>query len=97
MSRVPPAPRQALNYGDFRGGAQLRAAIARMLEDTFMHGASVSPEDLVVLAGAGAVVDQLFFCIASAGDAVLIPAPYYPGTAAAAERLRYGADGLREP
>jgi len=38
----------------------------------------VDREHLTCTAGAGAVVDLLFHCIASAGDAVLIPAPYYP-------------------
>jgi hypothetical protein len=32
----------------------------------------------VVSAGAGAVLDTLFFCLCNPGDGVLIPAPYYP-------------------
>jgi hypothetical protein len=31
-----------------------------------------------VLTGAGSVIDLLLHCVADAGDAVLIPAPYYP-------------------
>lgn len=38
----------------------------------------MDPEHLTVLAGAGSVIDLLLHCIADPGDAVLIPAPYYP-------------------
>ena len=33
---------------------------------------------LALLAGAGSVVDLLCFALMDAGDAVLVPAPYYP-------------------
>lgn len=38
----------------------------------------MDPEHLTVLTGAGSVIDLLLHCIADPGDAVLIPAPYYP-------------------
>ena len=38
----------------------------------------VNPEHLTVLAGAGAIIDNLFWCIGASGDGVLIPRPYYP-------------------
>ena len=42
------------------------------------QGIEVDPEHLTCAAGAGAIIDLLFHCLASPGDAVLIPAPYYP-------------------
>jgi 1-aminocyclopropane-1-carboxylate synthase len=43
-----------------------------------MQGVAVDPGHLTVLSGAGSVIDLLLHCIANPGDAVLIPAPYYP-------------------
>ncbi|GIL83125.1 hypothetical protein Vretimale_11471 [Volvox reticuliferus] len=71
-------PEEALCYQDMRGLPRLRNALARLLEDTFMKGITVDPDHLTVSAGVGAILENLFHCIAGAGDAVLIPAPYYP-------------------
>ncbi|GLC48246.1 hypothetical protein PLESTB_000075000 [Pleodorina starrii] len=71
-------PQEALCYQDMRGLPRLRQAMARFLEETFMKGISVDPDHLTVSAGAGAILENLFHCIAGAGDVVLIPAPYYP-------------------
>ncbi|GLI59990.1 hypothetical protein VaNZ11_002049 [Volvox africanus] len=71
-------PEDALCYQDMRGLPRLRKALARLLEDTFMQGINVDPDHLTVSAGAGAILENLFHCIAGSGDAVLIPAPYYP-------------------
>ncbi|EFJ52049.1 hypothetical protein VOLCADRAFT_120406 [Volvox carteri f. nagariensis] len=71
-------PEDALCYADMRGLPRLRAALSNLLESTFMKGISVDKDDLTVSAGAGAILENLFHCIAGAGDAVLIPAPYYP-------------------
>ncbi|PNW83097.1 hypothetical protein CHLRE_06g306400v5 [Chlamydomonas reinhardtii] len=71
-------PEEALTYQDMRGIPALRQGLARLLERTFMKGISVDPDQLSVSAGAGAVIENLFHCIAGPGDIVLIPAPYYP-------------------
>ncbi|KAG2426355.1 hypothetical protein HXX76_013112 [Chlamydomonas incerta] len=71
-------PEEALTYQDMRGIPALRQALARLLESTFMKGISVDPDQLSVSAGAGAIIENLFHCIAGPGDVVLIPAPYYP-------------------
>lgn len=42
------------------------------------QGVDVDPEHVTVLTGAGSVIDLMLHCIADPGDAVLIPAPYYP-------------------
>ncbi|KXZ54539.1 hypothetical protein GPECTOR_4g604 [Gonium pectorale] len=70
--------RRGLEMKDMRGLLRLRKALAALLEGTFMQGISVDPDHLTVSAGAGAIIENLFHCIAGQGDAVLIPSPYYP-------------------
>ena len=43
-----------------------------------LQGVMVDPEHLTLSAGAGAILDNLFFMLGNPGDGVLIPAPYYP-------------------
>ena len=73
-----PAPASALGYDDMRGAKEFRAALARFLGRRVL-GSTVTPEQLVVLAGAGAILESLFYVIADPGDAVLIPTPSYAG------------------
>ena len=42
------------------------------------QGLNVSPEDIVVQTGCGAVLSNMFQLLAEPGESVLIPAPYYP-------------------
>lgn len=39
----------------------------------------VKPEHICVMSGCGAVLSAMFNLLGEADDAVLIPAPYYPG------------------
>lgn len=56
------APISTLSYPKaFKGAIEVRKAVARMLERTFMAGADVDPEHLLLIAGAGAVLDNLFW------------------------------------
>ena len=71
---LPPS----LHYSDFRGGRPLRAALARLLEATSMQGLELDPQHITVLAGAGAVLESLFWVLAGPKEGVLVPAPYYP-------------------
>ncbi|KAK9901665.1 hypothetical protein WJX75_007319 [Coccomyxa subellipsoidea] len=43
-----------------------------------MKGVPLEADKITVLAGCGCVLDLLLFCVAEDGDAVGIPAPYYP-------------------
>ena len=72
------APLASYHYNDFRGARPLRAALARLLEATSMQGLSLDPQHISVQSGAGAVLETLFWCLAGPGEAVLVPAPYYP-------------------
>lgn len=43
-----------------------------------IQGLDINPDHITCSAGAGAIIDMLFFCTCSKGDGVLIIAPYYP-------------------
>ena len=68
----------AARYGDMRGDDGLRRAICGIMDRHFSSRLSFDPARLTVSAGCGAIIDNLFTCICEPGDAVLIPAPYYP-------------------
>ena len=42
------------------------------------QGLTLKPENLIVSAGCGAIVNDLLYCITSTGEGVALPAPYYP-------------------
>ncbi|KAK9811667.1 hypothetical protein WJX72_008020 [[Myrmecia] bisecta] len=71
-------PMDVFYYQDMRGIARLRAALAGLLQQSFMQGVPVDPDHIIVSSGCGAVLDNLFYTIADAGDSILILAPYYP-------------------
>mmetsp|Transcript_6064 Transcript_6064/g.19123 ORF Transcript_6064/g.19123 Transcript_6064/m.19123 type:complete len:492 (+) Transcript_6064:224-1699(+) len=83
-------------YGPMEGRPELKKALARFLDARVVRGAkpAVQPEHLSCAAGAGAVLSNLFLSLCEAGDAVLIPAPYY---AAFDSDLRAVADLKRVP
>eukprot|EP00667_Euglena_gracilis_P008892 EG_transcript_9019 len=78
LSHPSPPTEAAVRYGNFRGTDRLRAAVAGLFARTFLAGRRLDPDCLTVQAGCGTILDQLFFVLCDAGDAVLIPAPYYP-------------------
>lgn len=78
INQLPPFPADLLAYQSWRGNTEFREALAGMLQYTFMSGVAVDPNHITVAAGAGAIIDLLFYCVCSAGDAVMILAPYYP-------------------
>lgn len=38
-----------------------------------------NPDNILLTAGATAALEILSFCLGEAGDAFLVPSPYYPG------------------
>ncbi|MFT4561145.1 MAG: aspartate/methionine/tyrosine aminotransferase [Gammaproteobacteria bacterium] len=72
---VPP---RALGYDAMHGNAVFRERLTRFMGRSFL-GRTFSPEQLVVLAGAGTVLEMLCYAIAGPGDGVLIPTPSYAG------------------
>src|SRR5690606_2235249 len=65
-------------YDAMIGNLEFRRALAEFMSRTLL-GRTVTAEQLVALAGAGAVLEQLFYAIADPGDAVLVPTPSYAG------------------
>jgi len=78
MAVCRDVPHQAICYDSMIGSAVFRARLARFLADRVLRR-EVVPEQVAVLAGAGSVLEILFFCLADPGDAVLIPTPSYAG------------------
>jgi len=79
MSKCTPIPPDVMVYpSSYSGQMNLRKAFASMLEATFMQEIPVSAENIIVQAGAGALLDNLFWVLGEPGQGILVPAPYYP-------------------
>ncbi|HSJ71944.1 MAG TPA: aminotransferase class I/II-fold pyridoxal phosphate-dependent enzyme [Acidimicrobiia bacterium] len=68
----------AFGYEDMRGSLALRTALARFLGD-HLFGCEVDTDSIVVMAGAGSVVEALAWALVDPGGGVLIPTPSYAG------------------
>lgn len=70
---------QTGGYGDFSGLEKTREAFAAVVNETVLkHSAvRVSPLDLLVSSGSGAVIGHLAFSLMDEGDSVLLPTPTY--------------------
>ena len=75
-----PPPLSTAAYDDMKGTHDLRAAMAKHMKKRLigLSACTVFPEDLVLSAGAGAVIENLVFCVCDEDDEVMIPAPFYP-------------------
>ena len=69
-------PDWVANYGPMEGQDALRAPLAAFLSARVVK-TRVDAAHLSCATGVGAALNNLFFAICEAGDAVLIPAPYY--------------------
>ncbi|WP_370326676.1 aminotransferase class I/II-fold pyridoxal phosphate-dependent enzyme [Euzebya sp.] len=74
----PPVPDHVLAYDDMSGRADLRRALAGLLE-RHVVGRPVDPATVQVLSGAGGVLDALGHALGDPGDGVLVPTPSYSG------------------
>jgi aspartate aminotransferase len=77
---IKEAARRALaenftRYTPAAGIAELRAAIARVLNERF--GSSYTPEQVIVTAGGKQAIFNAIVTLIESGDDVLIPAPYW--------------------
>ena len=72
---VPP---EALAYDSMIGAAWFRERLAAFMGARVL-GRAIGPDQLAVLAGAGSVLESLFYALADPGDAVLVPTPSYSG------------------
>ncbi|KAM5248416.1 1-aminocyclopropane-1-carboxylate synthase-like protein 1 [Ctenodactylus gundi] len=74
MLRVEPA---LLQYPDWRGHLFLREEVARFLSFYCKSPAPLRPENVVVLNGCASLFSALATVLCEAGEAFLIPTPYY--------------------
>jgi aspartate/methionine/tyrosine aminotransferase len=65
-------------YGDMAGSEEFREGLAALFEQR-VFGRRVDPDAFVVMAGAGAILEALFFALASPGEGIAIPTPSYAG------------------
>lgn len=78
LQDAPPISADAIYYQPTAGRAEFRVTMASYMEDLLqLSHKFIDPEGVVVGAGCNAVLENLCFCLAQAGDAVLIPRPYY--------------------
>ncbi|MEM8713131.1 MAG: aminotransferase class I/II-fold pyridoxal phosphate-dependent enzyme, partial [Planctomycetota bacterium] len=73
-----PAPSRVLSYDAMVGAEPFREALAGFLERAFL-GRRMDASQMAVLAGAGTVLEDLFYALGDPGDAVLVPTPSYAG------------------
>ncbi|XP_072960911.1 1-aminocyclopropane-1-carboxylate synthase 7-like [Typha angustifolia] len=66
-------------FQDYHGLKSFRKAMASFMEQIRGGRAKFDPNRIVLTAGATAANELLTFILADAGDALLIPTPYYPG------------------
>jgi aspartate/methionine/tyrosine aminotransferase len=78
LSQARQVPLTAARYGDSRGHPSFRASVAALGSRTFL-GRSIHPDSVYTLAGAGAVLEALFYALCDPGDGVLVATPGYPG------------------
>jgi len=71
-------PARALAYDAMIGAMGFREQLAVGMERLFL-GRRFAPEQIAVLAGAGSVLELLFYALADPGDGVLVPTPSYAG------------------
>lgn len=65
-------------YDNMVGSEAFRTSLATFASD-HIWGRSVDPDQVIVLAGAGSILEALFYVIANPGDGVLVPTPSYAG------------------
>ncbi|KAL3635603.1 acetyl-CoA synthetase [Castilleja foliolosa] len=66
-------------FQDYHGLPEFRNAVARFMEKVRGDRVRFDPDRIVMSGGATGAQETLAFCLADPGDALLVPAPYYPG------------------
>ena len=78
LNRVRSVRPPSVAYGSHIGSEALREQIARFGSE-HVWGRAVDPDHVVALAGAGSILESLFYVIAAPGEGVLVPTPSYAG------------------
>ncbi|XVF51612.1 hypothetical protein PTKIN_Ptkin04bG0198200 [Pterospermum kingtungense] len=66
-------------YQPFDGSMELKVAVAGFMSRVMERAVSFYPSQVLLTAGATPAIEILSFCLADAGNAFLVPTPYYPG------------------
>ncbi|KAL8556735.1 hypothetical protein ACS0TY_004267 [Phlomoides rotata] len=66
-------------FQDYHGLPEFRNAVARFMERVRGNRVRFNPDRIVMGGGATGAQETLAFCLADAGEALLVPTPYYPG------------------
>ncbi len=67
-----------IGYDEFHGSPLFRRRLADFMGRTIL-GRAIGADDLITAAGAGTILETLFYAIADAGEGVLVPTPSYAG------------------
>ncbi|NNC93526.1 MAG: aminotransferase class I/II-fold pyridoxal phosphate-dependent enzyme [Acidimicrobiia bacterium] len=78
MATSRDVPARVTGYDAMIGAWSFRQALAQFLGSNLL-GRGVDPEHVITLAGAGSVLETLFYAIADPGEGVLVPTPSYAG------------------
>jgi aspartate/methionine/tyrosine aminotransferase len=78
MLQCRDVPQSVLGYDAMIGALDFRRQLSRFMSRTFL-GRTFPPEQIAVLAGAGSVLETMFYAIADPGDGILVPTPSYAG------------------
>ncbi|KAE8683817.1 putative aminotransferase ACS10 [Hibiscus syriacus] len=70
---------QIVPYQPFDGSMEFKVAVAGFMSQVMEKAVSFNPSQVVLTAGATPAIEILSFCLADAGNAFLVPTPYYPG------------------
>ncbi|XP_042479300.1 probable aminotransferase ACS12 [Macadamia integrifolia] len=66
-------------YQPFDGLMEFKVAVAGFMSQVMDRSVSFNPSQIVLTSGATPALEILSFCLADAGNAFLVPSPYYPG------------------
>ena len=67
-------------YSDFAGSPALRQAVAEVMSQNVLRGGDepATADEIVITAGATAALEAIAIAICDQGDALIVPAPFYP-------------------
>jgi aspartate/methionine/tyrosine aminotransferase len=78
LNSIRAVPSSAIGYDDMAGSPDLRSSVAEFASD-HVWGRDVDADEVIILAGAGSILETLFYAIADPGEAILVPTPSYAG------------------
>lgn len=78
VTRRRDVPPRAIGYDDIRGNPAFRNSVADFASRTFL-GFELDPDAICTMAGAGAILEAIFYALCDPGDGVLVAIPGYAG------------------